>query len=65
MIALCFSLEEEAEGVFYFIGKRRIYMKELEKTYDPAAIEDRLYEKWLNGKYFHAEVNRSKKPFPL
>lgn len=24
-------------------------MKELEKTYDPAAIEDRLYEKWLNG----------------
>ena len=40
-------------------------MKELEKTYDPAAIEDRLYEKWLNGKYFHAEVNRSKKPFTI
>ena len=40
-------------------------MKELEKTYNPAAIEDRLYEKWLNGKYFHAEVNRSKKPFTI
>ena len=36
-------------------------MKELEKTYDPAAIEDRLYEKWLNGKYFHAEVKPQQK----
>ena len=34
-------------------------MKELEKTYNPAEIEDRLYDKWLKGKYFHAEVNRS------
>ncbi len=40
-------------------------MKELEKTYNPAAIEDRLYQKWLDGKYFHAEVNRSKKPFTI
>ena len=40
-------------------------MKELEKPYNPADIEDRLYEKWLKGKYFHAEVNRSKKPFTI
>lgn len=40
-------------------------MKELEKTYNPAAIEDRLYQKWLDGKYFHAKVNRSKKPFTI
>ena len=40
-------------------------MKELEKTYNPADIEDRLYQKWLDGKYFHAEVNRSKKPFTI
>ena len=40
-------------------------MKELEKTYSPADIEDRLYQKWLDGKYFHAEVNRSKKPFTI
>ena len=40
-------------------------MKELEKTYTPADIEDRLYQKWLDGKYFHAEVNRSKKPFTI
>ena len=40
-------------------------MKELEKTYNPAAIEDRLYEKWLEKKYFHAKVDRSKKPFTI
>ena len=40
-------------------------MKELEKTYNPADIEDRLYQKWLDGKYFHAEVKRSKKPFTI
>ncbi|MBO5198827.1 MAG: valine--tRNA ligase [Lachnospiraceae bacterium] len=39
--------------------------KELAKTYDPSAIEDRLYEKWLNKKYFHAEVDYSKKPFTI
>ncbi|RZT02536.1 valine--tRNA ligase [Cuneatibacter caecimuris] len=40
-------------------------MKELEKTYSPNEIEDRLYEKWLEKKYFHAEVDRSKKPFTI
>ncbi len=45
--------------------KRRMSMKELEKNYNPAEIEDRLYDKWLKGKYFHAEVNRSKKPFTI
>ena len=29
--------------------------KELAKTYDPSGIEDRLYQKWLDKKYFHAE----------
>ncbi|MDD6195658.1 MAG: valine--tRNA ligase [[Clostridium] aminophilum] len=40
-------------------------MKELEKTYNPADIEERLYEKWLRGKYFHAEVDKRKKPFSI
>ncbi len=40
-------------------------MKELEKTYNPADIEDRLYQKWLDGKYFHAKVNKDKKPFTI
>ena len=39
--------------------------KELEKTYNPADIEDRLYQKWIDKKYFHAEVDRSKKPFTI
>lgn len=39
--------------------------KELEKTYNPSEIEDRLYQKWLDNKYFHAEVNHSKKPFTI
>jgi len=39
--------------------------KELAKTYDPSGIEDRLYEKWLEKKYFHAEVDYSKKPFTI
>ena len=40
-------------------------MKELEKTYDPNQIEDKLYEKWLNKKYFSAKVNKAKKPFTI
>ena len=40
-------------------------MKEFEKNYNPAEIEDRLYEKWQEKKYFHAEVDRSRKPFTI
>ncbi len=39
--------------------------KELAKTYDPKSIEDRLYQKWEENKYFHAPVDRSKKPFTI
>ena len=39
--------------------------KELEKTYDPKDIEDRLYQKWEEKKYFHAEVDPDKKPFTI
>ena len=39
--------------------------KDLEKNYNPSEIEDRLYQKWLDKKYFHAEVDRSKKPFTI
>ncbi len=39
--------------------------KELEKTYNPADIEARLYSKWEEKKYFHAEVNPNKKPFTI
>jgi len=39
--------------------------KELEKNYNPSEIEGRLYQKWVENKYFHAEVDRSKKPFTI
>ena len=35
----------------------------LEKTYNPKEIEPKLYDKWCENKYFHAEVDRSRKPF--
>ena len=39
--------------------------KELAKTYDPHGIEDKIYQRWLEKKYFHAEVDYSKKPFTI
>ena len=38
---------------------------ELAKTYDPAGMEGRLYEKWESSGYFHAKVDRSRKPFTI
>ena len=37
--------------------------RELEKTYDPKKIERKLYDRWCENKYFHAEVDRSREPF--
>lgn len=39
--------------------------KELAKTYNPSGLEERLYKKWEDNGYFHAEVDRSKKPFTI
>ena len=39
--------------------------KELDKNYNPSEIEGRIYEKWLEHKYFHAEPDRLKKPFTI
>ena len=39
--------------------------KELEKTYNPKEMEDRIYQNWLDKKYFHAEVDETKKPFTI
>ena len=38
---------------------------QLEKNYNPSAIEGKLYDRWLEKKYFHAEPDRSKKPFTI
>ncbi|MEJ8734120.1 MULTISPECIES: valine--tRNA ligase [Mediterraneibacter] len=37
--------------------------RELAKTYNPKEIEEKLYERWCENKYFHAEADRSRKPF--
>ncbi len=39
--------------------------KELSKTYDPSEIEDRIYQRWLEKKYFHAEVDPSKEAYSI
>lgn len=40
-------------------------MKELEKNYEPAKIEAKHYKNWLDKKYFHAKVDKDKKPFTI
>ena len=39
--------------------------KVLEKVYNPSVVEDRTYEFWLKGNYFHAEVDQKKKPYTI
>ncbi len=39
--------------------------REMAKTYDPHGIEDKIYERWMEKKYFHAEVDPSKTPFTI
>ncbi|MDD2955164.1 MAG: valine--tRNA ligase [Oscillospiraceae bacterium] len=39
--------------------------KELEKVYDPKQVEDRTYQFWLDGGYFHAKPNPDKKPYTI
>lgn len=39
--------------------------KELEKVYDPKQVENRTYEFWQKGKYFHAEVDPKRKPYTI
>ena len=39
--------------------------RELAKTYDPKEVENRTYQFWLDGHYFHAKVNPEKKPYTI
>ena len=40
-------------------------IKELSKVYDPSVVEERLYNTWCEKKYFHAEVDKNKKPYTI
>ena len=39
--------------------------KELDKVYDPKQVEDKTYQFWLDGHYFHAEVDPKKEPYTI
>ena len=39
--------------------------KELPKTYDPKASEKRLYQFWLDGGFFNADVDKTKPAFSI
>ena len=39
--------------------------KELAKSYKPSDFEDKIYDFWIKGNYFHAEVDRDKKPYTI
>ena len=39
--------------------------KDLAKQYDPKNVEDRIYDFWLKGKYFHAKTEEGKKTYTL
>lgn len=40
-------------------------MKQLEKIYEPGQVEDRLYQKWVEGDYFHTQRDPDKKPYTI
>ncbi len=39
--------------------------KNIAKTYDPGAVEDRLYNEWCEKGYFHAEIDKNKTPYTI
>lgn len=61
--AITRPLQKAAEGVFKC--KEEAMSRELAKTYEPKGMEDRIYQKWMDKKYFHAEADRSRKPFTI
>ncbi len=40
-------------------------MKQLPKTYEPQEVEDRIYDRWVKGNYFHATIDSEKKPYTI
>ena len=39
--------------------------KELSKTYEPKAVEDRIYKEWVDKGYFHTKIDKNKEPFTI
>ena len=40
-------------------------MRELPKTYDPKAVEKKIYDMWMKGGYFKGKIDKDKKPFSI
>ena len=45
--------------------KETVRMKELAAKYDPSQVEDRIYDSWLKGGYFHTQADPKKKPYTI
>ena len=45
--------------------KETVTMKELAAKYDPSQVEDRIYDSWLKGGYFHTQADPKKKPYTI
>ncbi len=39
--------------------------RELPKVYEPQQVESQIYDMWMEGGYFHAKKDESKKPFTI
>ena len=39
--------------------------RQLAKIYEPSEVEDRIYKFWLDGNYFHAEIDVDKEPYTI
>ena len=63
-VKLCVNITGENS---FFINERscRKLAKELSKTYEPKQVEDRIYKEWMDKGYFHANVDKNKKPFTI
>ena len=45
--------------------KEAVLKKEMEKTYDPKQVEERIYEWWENSGLFKPEVHPDGKPYTI
>jgi valyl-tRNA synthetase len=52
----------------YFISKGVMIMTEariLSTVYEPKQVEERWYQYWLDGRYFHGDVEHEKQPYSI
>lgn len=40
-------------------------LTDIPKAYDPKSVEDKWYKYWEENKFFHSEVDETKKPYTI